>query len=222
MQPTPTSQPASRRANRSGRSAPAGEGRRERRRRELRERVYEVARDLFLTQGFEATTVEQIAEAADIAPATFFNYFQSKAGVLELMTNEVLEYVGQLAEAHLGGEASLGDQLVGLARGAAEQIAANRGVARDVVLEFVRLQGRPDDAAPYLARLHQPLAATIERGQQRGEIRSDDDAKFLAEMVLGALNATVAHWLSDPAYPIAERLPRAARFAWDAIRTSGS
>ena len=44
------------------------EGRRARRRRELRERVYEVSRELFQKHGFEATTVEQIAEAADIVP----------------------------------------------------------------------------------------------------------------------------------------------------------
>ena len=55
-------------------------------------------------------------------------------------------------------------------------------------------------------------------GQARGEIRTDEDARFLAEMVVGALNAAVTHWLSDPDYPIAERLPRAAQFVWEAIR----
>ncbi|MEE3331530.1 MAG: helix-turn-helix domain-containing protein, partial [Myxococcota bacterium] len=70
------------------------EGRRDRKRRELRERVYEVARELFQSRGFESTTVEQIAEAADIAPATFFNHFQSKRAVLAMMTSEVVAYVG--------------------------------------------------------------------------------------------------------------------------------
>ena len=36
------------------------------------------------------------------------------------------------------------------------------------------------------------------------------DAVFLAEMVLGMLNATITQWLSDPEYPIADQLPRAA------------
>ena len=62
------------------------EGRRERKKRELRSRIYQTARTLFLSQGFEATTVEQIAAAADIAPATFFNHFQSKNALLGEMT----------------------------------------------------------------------------------------------------------------------------------------
>ena len=197
--------------------APA-EGRRDRKRRELRERVYEVARELFQSRGFESTTVEQIAEAADIAPATFFNHFQSKRAVLAMMTSEVVAYVGALADAHLSGDGPIGDQLVGLAKDAGAQIAENRGVARDVVLDFVRTNARPDDTTPYLGRIHEPIAAMIERGQAGGEIRTDEDARFLAEMVVGALNAAITHWLSDPDYPIAERLPRAAQFVWEAIR----
>ncbi len=46
--------------------------------------------DLFRTQGFERTTVSQIAEAADIVPATFFNHFQSKNAQLGQMTTELL------------------------------------------------------------------------------------------------------------------------------------
>ncbi len=49
-----------------------------------------MAVDLFRTQGFARTTVSQIAEAADIVPATFFNHFQSKNALLGQMTIEVL------------------------------------------------------------------------------------------------------------------------------------
>ena len=200
----------------------APEGRRARRRRELRERVYEVCRELFQKHGFEATTVEQIAEAADIAPATFFNHFQSKRGVLALMTSEVVAYVGSLVETHLGGELPIGRQLVGLARDAGEQIAENHHIARDVVLELVRMEARPEDTSPYLARVHEPVTAVLKAGQRRGEVRSDLDAQFLSEMVVGALNATVTHWLADPTYPIAERLPRAAAFVWEAVRAEAT
>lgn len=68
---------------------PPREGRRERKRRELHERIYQTARRLFLERGLEATTVEQIAEAADIAQATFFNHFPSKQAVLREMASEV-------------------------------------------------------------------------------------------------------------------------------------
>ncbi|MCA9511684.1 MAG: TetR/AcrR family transcriptional regulator [Myxococcota bacterium] len=219
--PSATPRPRAPRTD-AARPRPAGEGRRDRKRRELRERVYEVARELFVKQGFAATTVEQIAEAADVAPATFFNQFQSKGAVLALMTGEVVEYVGALVAHHLGAEGSIGEQLEGLARDAAEQIAANHGVARDVVLELMRMESRPDDTAPYLARVHVPVAEMMRAGQRSGEIRTDCDADFLAEMVVGALNAAVTHWLADPDYPIADRLPRAAAFVWEAIRAPGA
>ena len=61
---------------------PAPEGRLERRKRERRLRIYATAVELFHTQWFERTTVSQIAEAADIVPATFFNHFQSKRALL--------------------------------------------------------------------------------------------------------------------------------------------
>ena len=71
---------------------PAPEGRLERRKRERRMRIYAVAIGLFRTQGFERTTVSQIAEAADIVPATFFNHFQSKNALLGQMTTEALGF----------------------------------------------------------------------------------------------------------------------------------
>ncbi|HVV08452.1 TetR family transcriptional regulator [Amycolatopsis sp.] len=42
----------------------------------------EVAQDLFLGQGFEQTTVDDIARAAGVSRRTFFRYFQTKADVL--------------------------------------------------------------------------------------------------------------------------------------------
>src|SRR5574338_491117 len=53
-------------------------GRRERNRRERRQRLEDVALDLFERQGFDSTTIEQIAGGAGLAPRTFFSYFPTK------------------------------------------------------------------------------------------------------------------------------------------------
>jgi AcrR family transcriptional regulator len=65
--------------------APASEppdGLRERKRARTRAAIEAAALELFEAQGYEATTIEQIAALAEVGTATFFRYFPSKAEVL--------------------------------------------------------------------------------------------------------------------------------------------
>ena len=57
-------------------------GLRERQKVMRRRAIIDSALQLFEQQGFNATTVEQIAEAASVSPATVFNYFGSKNEIL--------------------------------------------------------------------------------------------------------------------------------------------
>jgi AcrR family transcriptional regulator len=57
------------------------ETRRDRQKRRTREKIVVAARQLFLGQGYEATTLSQIADRADIASSTLFTHFTSKADI---------------------------------------------------------------------------------------------------------------------------------------------
>ncbi|MEU8250776.1 TetR family transcriptional regulator [Nonomuraea sp. NPDC048916] len=59
-------------------------GLRERKKARTREAILREAFRLFRERGYNATTVEQIAEAAEVSPATFFRYFPTKEHLVTL------------------------------------------------------------------------------------------------------------------------------------------
>jgi AcrR family transcriptional regulator len=192
-------------------------GRRERKKRELRRRIYRTARDLFLARGVEATTVEQIAAAADIAPATFFNHFHSKSRLLGEMTGEVSARLETLVEQCLMSGGPTAARIARFADRAAAEIEAAGGVAHDVLLDLVRSSERPGTLVPYLPRVQEAFTAILRDGQRAGGVRADLEAGFLAEVVVGVLNGALINWMNDVRYPLAERLRQAAAFVAEMI-----
>lgn len=74
-------------------------GLRQRQKLRTRDDIISAALDLFERQGYEATTVEDIAEAADVSPRTFFRYFDSKLDVVMATKGaEQVSFVDLLAE----------------------------------------------------------------------------------------------------------------------------
>ena len=59
------------------------ENRAERKKKETQQKIIKVAMDLFQSQGFSNTTMEQIAEEADIARKTLYNHFPVKEAIVD-------------------------------------------------------------------------------------------------------------------------------------------
>lgn len=57
-------------------------GRRERNKQKVRQRLYSSALTLFAEQGYDRTSIDEIAELADVARGTFFNYFHRKEDLI--------------------------------------------------------------------------------------------------------------------------------------------
>jgi AcrR family transcriptional regulator len=74
-------------------------GHRERKKEQTRRAIADAAMRLFAERGFAATTISDIAAAADIAPRTFFSYFPSKEHVVFADFDEYAETLQQRLEA---------------------------------------------------------------------------------------------------------------------------
>ena len=123
---------------------------RERRRARARDGIEGVALELFVEYGYEATTVEQIAEAALISPRTFFRYFSSKEDVVLARGREEMT----LAARSLA-ERPLDEPVIESLRAVVEVFARLRDSDRERHLAWLRLvTTTPPLAAAFLELLH--------------------------------------------------------------------
>lgn len=65
-------------------------GLREKKKKETKEKIINAARDILLSKGYNDTTMEKIAEKAEIGVGTVYNYFKSKAEIFVLIMSEEL------------------------------------------------------------------------------------------------------------------------------------
>jgi len=80
------------------------QGLRERKKQRTREQIVEAAMRLFDERGFHATTITDIAAAAEVAPRTFFAYFPSKEAVVFHNLDRDLDSLASALRDRLPGE----------------------------------------------------------------------------------------------------------------------
>jgi TetR/AcrR family transcriptional regulator, regulator of mycofactocin system len=80
------------------------QGLRERKKQRTREQIVEAAMRLFAERGYHATTIADIATAADVAPRTFFAYFPSKEAVVFHNVDRDLDSLANALRDRLPGE----------------------------------------------------------------------------------------------------------------------
>src|SRR5689334_18586317 len=66
-------------------------GLREKKKQRTRQTIVDVGTRLFVEQGYDRTTLVQIAAEADVSTSTFFNYFKTKVDVVFCLLDAVIE-----------------------------------------------------------------------------------------------------------------------------------
>lgn len=185
-------------------------GRREQQKAQRRQQIFEAALRLFREKGYAATTVDEIAAAADIAKGTFFNYFPTKEAVL-LHLNDLQDGRIQQAVAGIPGFAELGarEQVAALFQILAETIAGQHELLR--VAAAVTLLQPPVHAEferQVEAGFERTLGEIVAGGQAAGELRGDVPAPELAAMLRLVYFLTLLDWIARPELALAPMLRR--------------
>jgi AcrR family transcriptional regulator len=165
-------------------------GLRERKKARTRAAIREHALRLFREQGYDATTVEQIAEAADVSPSTFFRYFPTKEDVVlqdELDVLAISAFEAQPADL----------SPVAAFRAAARQAFASLG--EDELARFRETAELTLTVPEIRARALDEFARTIgviaEAAARRSGRDPDDFAvRVLAGAVVGVIMAATMPW----------------------------
>ncbi|GLX06265.1 TetR/AcrR family transcriptional regulator [Microbispora sp. NBRC 16548] len=83
------------------------EGLRERKKRETRQRIADIAMGLFLQRGFDNVTVAEVARTADVSVNTVFNYFRTKEDLFLDRSEETEDMLARAVRERRAGETAV-------------------------------------------------------------------------------------------------------------------
>lgn len=173
-------------------------GRRERNKRERRRRLEDVALELFEREGFDKTTIEQIAVEAELAPRTFFSYFATKDDLVLADYSERLERILTELEQRPEEEPAWGALRASFAAVAADYESEHDRIRR----RFTIMASNPSVFARSLHLQAGWEQALTQRLTTRLGARADDPApRLLAATALAVMRASLQHWLTTPHAP---------------------
>ena len=171
------------------------ESRMEKKKKETRQKIVKVAMDLFQRQGFNNTTMEQIAEEADVARKTLYNHFSVKEAIVDEYARGISKEFTHDAFETLQNQPDTRSRLLNTLGKVYEWVEINPEIT-GICLGY-RLKNMYQGTGYSSGGTQSLIAEIIRLGQQAGEIRQDIQAKLLAKQLDILRGAVVMDWLND-------------------------
>lgn len=182
-------------------------GRRERKRLQQLDHLADTAWALFEAQGFEAVTMEAIAEAADVAKGTLYKHFPVKEALLSHRFHRDLRDGWPLLQEALAKLPPGRVRLEGFLREHVRYCESQCGYMR-AYLRYRLAHSDLFDRARERSGLDRIFTELIAQAQAAGEFRSDIPAAQLAEHFQFAHLAATLRWLADDAASFTDEIAR--------------
>lgn len=174
----------------------------ERKKEETRQKIIDVAMNLFNKQGVEATTLEQIAREADIARKTLYNHFQEKEAIICIYVQRTIREQGPEALRQLLQLTDTRSRLVAALHKSLEWMQFD--LNKEIYEKYYAY--RMQKIVPTLKNwdlslssgFRDVLAPIIDLGKKTGEIRQDVDSMALATHLESMYSGAALVWLLHP------------------------
>jgi AcrR family transcriptional regulator len=169
-------------------------GRREEKREVTRQDILTAASTLFATLGYEQTSVDDIAEKANLSKGTFYYHFPAKVDVVKALQRASLAQTSKKADAMLEQHVSAKHILKELLKERAAWMESNKELARVIVMErFARLSANQQNKETPPLRLI--LTRVVQAGQASNELKShvspEEIAKLLAAVLVQGVSTSI-------------------------------
>jgi AcrR family transcriptional regulator len=201
-------------------------GLRERNKLEKRRRIYQAARQLFEKQGYDSTTLRQIAIAADVGEGTVFLYAKDKRELLFKIFKDDLVRVFDEAYRKVPAEADFTDRLIAFTTPMLRFLQPHGTLARIMVRENFSLTGQVAAEFDTLRTdLNAKFGRLVSEAQERGQIRADRDVAVLIDAIWANYRFYVDDWLGQPERELGDvvsRLRDGMNMLFEGISTEGA
>jgi len=168
---------------------------RERNKQKVTERIVAAAMELFKANGCEQTTMDEIADKAEISRGTLFNYFPSKDALLLPWGQEILEvYLKPKLAEYLETQPKTIDVLRFLFVGMSESVLAAPDLMRAFVGEALKATNKSQIERARTGML-EVFVQVLHYGQSRGDVRSDIPLEDMAGYVSALQTGLLFHLL---------------------------
>jgi AcrR family transcriptional regulator len=167
---------------------------------EAREKILATAARLFAEQGYENTSISQVARAAKVSKALIFWYFETKEQLYRSALRKTLEpYFIAVDDLDGLDESAQVTRLIDLF---AEFVRENVYSVRFFLSLMLQGERQPDEVIRRVSELYgvfrNLLANIIESGRLRGIFRQDCSPKLDAALIMAALDGVlIQNFLSD-------------------------
>lgn len=168
-------------------------GLRERNRARTYAEITEAALDLFERHGFDSTTVDQVAAAADVSPATFFRYFASKEDVLfadeDTSAADLVVAVAARTDRSTSSVSALAEPFVAFAEAMPGPASPNSRRLTKLVMATPSLAPRS-----LRIRLHWERSVAAQLATEAGHSTPTLQHTVVASVAVSCLTSGLRHW----------------------------